>query len=102
MPAFPTNWEERLRQDDGLRLIYTNQCPFIGKDVRELPPVAERYGIRLELEELTDAAEARAKMPSPYGVISLVCEGRILADHPISATRFSNILERKLGLERKV
>jgi N-acetylglutamate synthase-like GNAT family acetyltransferase len=99
-PAFPQNWDERLKRYNGLRLLYTNQCPFIGKAVEELPPVAEKYGIHLNLRELKSAAEARYEMPSPYGMISLVYNGLLLADHPISATRFNNILQKELKLKR--
>ncbi|UCF06547.1 MAG: hypothetical protein JSV33_05840 [bacterium] len=101
LPAFPRNWDERLSKFQGLQLIYTNQCPYIGKAVKELPPVAEQYGIRLNLVELKNARETRRIMPSPYGVISLLYNGRLLADHPISATRLRNILERDLKLEKK-
>ncbi|MEW5816189.1 MAG: YoaP domain-containing protein [Spirochaetota bacterium] len=79
-------------------MIYTNQCPYIGKAVEELPPVAEKYGIRLNLVELENAEEARKKMPSPYGMISLLYNGQLLADHPISATRFKNIFQSTLIL----
>lgn len=101
LPAFPQNWGERLSQYKGLQLIYTDQCPYIGKAVKELPPVAEKYGIRLDLVEMKNAEEARKKMPTPYGMISLLYNGRLLADHPISATRFKNILQRELKLEMK-
>lgn len=101
LPAFPRNWEERLRQYHGLQLIYTNQCPFIGKAVVELPPVAKQQGIPLHLVELKNAVEAREKMPSPYGTFNLVYNGQLLADHPISATRFKNILHKELKLEIK-
>lgn len=97
-PSFPNNWSQRLSQYQGLQLIYTNQCPYIRKAVAELPPVAKQHGIQLHLVELWDAAEAREKMPSPYGTISLVYNGRQLADHPISATRFRNILQKELKL----
>ena len=97
-PVFPRDLTERLSTSRGLRLFYTNQCPYVGKAVAELPAVAERHGIRLHLVELKDAAEARERMPSPYGVVSLVYEGRLLVDHPISATRFGNILQKELGL----
>ncbi len=95
-PFFPKNWDERLMQYRGLQLIYTNQCPYIGKAIVELPPVAKEHGIQLKLIELNNAAEAREKMPTPYGTISLVHNGQLLADHPISATRFKNILEKEL------
>jgi hypothetical protein len=99
LPEFPQNWAERLSQFRDLQLIYTNQCPYIGKAVAELPPVAEQHGIQLQLLELNDPAEARERIPSPYGVISLVYQGRLLADHPISATRFKNILQKELKLQ---
>jgi hypothetical protein len=35
----------------------------------------------------------------PYGMINLVYNSQLLADHPISATRFKNILQRELKLE---
>ncbi len=101
LPAFPKNWDERLQQYHDLQLIYTNQCPYIGKAVRELPPVAQKHGVQLKLVEMKDAAEFREKMPSPYGVFCLLFNGQILADHPISATRFKNILQKELKLAMK-
>jgi hypothetical protein len=101
LPAFPENWEERLTKYKGLQLIYTNQCPYIGKAVEELPPVAEEHGIRLQMVELKNAEQARQNMPSPYGVFNLLHDGRLLADHPISATRFKNILQKDLKLKIK-
>jgi N-acetylglutamate synthase-like GNAT family acetyltransferase len=99
-PSFPRNWTERMDQYQDLQLIYTNQCPYIGKALAELPPVAEQHGIQLRLVELNNAAAARERMPSPYGVISLMYRGQLLADHPISATRFKNILRAIGKLER--
>ena len=99
-PAFPQNWHERSSRYQGLQLLYTNQCPYIGKALGELPLVAERYGIRLNLVALESAAEARERMSSPYGMINLIYNGRLLADHPISATRFQNILQKELKLTR--
>jgi N-acetylglutamate synthase-like GNAT family acetyltransferase len=98
LPTFPPNWPERLRQFEDLWLIYTNQCPYIGKAIAELPPVAEQHGLLLQMIEVTESVEARERMPSPYGVISLGYHGQLLADHPISATRFRNILQRELNL----
>ena len=98
-PSFPNDWDERLSRCRDLQLLYTNQCPCIGKAIADLPPVAERHGIQLHLVEMVDSVEARERMPSPYGVFSLVYEGRLLADHPISATRFKNILQKDLSLQ---
>lgn len=98
-PVFPGDWDKRLAKIRGLRLLYSNQCPYVGKAVNELPPVAKKFGAKLVLEELKDARKARDRMPTPYGVVSLVFNGRMLADHPISATRFANILTRDLNLK---
>ncbi|NND71383.1 MAG: GNAT family N-acetyltransferase [Rhodothermales bacterium] len=97
-PHFPTDWGKRLCTGKRLRLMYTNQCPYIGKMIKEIPPVAESHGIPLILEEIPDAKTARRIMPSPYGVMALVYDGQLLADHAISATRFRNILTKDLQL----
>jgi L-amino acid N-acyltransferase YncA len=96
-PSFPTNWEQRLQRFEGLHCLYTMQCPYTGKVMRELPDVARRHGIMMHEWELHDSAEAREIMPSPYGMFALVHDGRLLADHPVSTTRFSNILRKDLG-----
>ena len=98
LPTFPLNWSERVAQFKDLELLYTNQCPYIGKAIAELLQVAEQHGIQLQLIKLMDAAEARKRLPSPYGVFCLGYRGRLLADHPISATRFRNILQNELQL----
>ena len=98
-PCFPQNWEERLGRFRGLQLIFSNQCPYIGKAVAELPAVADRHGVQLEMVEIESPEDARRVMPTPYGVIALVHDGRLLADHPISATRFRNILQKELNLK---
>jgi hypothetical protein len=98
-PSFPKNWDKRLERLKGLQLLHTNQCPYIGKALAELPAVAEKYNIDLKLVAYNDSKKAREDMLSPYGMFNLVYDGRLLADHPISATRFRNILERELKLK---
>jgi hypothetical protein len=34
--------------------------------------------------------------PTPYAVFAIICNGRMLADHPISRTRFVNIMKKVL------
>ena len=99
LPVFQKNWEERLSQFQGLQLVFTYQCPYIGKAIDELPPVALKYGVKLQLLEIENPREARQIMPSPYGVFNLIYNGQLLADHPISATRFRNILEKELKMK---
>jgi hypothetical protein len=58
--------------------------------------VAEQAGIDLKVKEILTAEEAR-QSPSGYGVFSLLHDGKLLADHYISATRFKNILKMELA-----
>jgi len=95
---FPVDWDQRRVRYPEFHLLYTNQCPYIGKIVGDLAAVAKDHGIQLHLHEMNDAAEARSKMVSPYGMFNLIHEGRLLADHAISLTRFKNILTREMGL----
>lgn len=97
--SFPKDFEERKKQYKGLQLVYTDQCPYIGKALAELPPVAKKYKADLKLIEIKDSKIAREKMLSPYGMINLIYDGKLLADHAISATRFKNILENDLKLK---
>ena len=61
--------------------------------------MALKYGVKLQLLEIENPREARQKMPSPYGAFNLIYNGQLLADHPISATRFRNILEKELKMK---
>ena len=46
--VFTTDMAKFLDNDAAPTEIYTNQCPYIGKAVAELPPMAEKHGILLE------------------------------------------------------
>ena len=44
----------------------------------------------VDLESWSDAQDA----PTPYAVFALIYDGRLLADHQISRTRFRNIMDK--------
>lgn len=94
VPKF-RNWEPRLSRQKGWKLFYANQCPWNIKSVRDLLETAEEEGLELRVTELKSAKEAQ-HAPSGYGVFSLIHNGRLLADHYISKTRFRNILRKEL------
>ncbi|KPJ51251.1 MAG: hypothetical protein AMJ41_00075 [candidate division Zixibacteria bacterium DG_27] len=95
LPKF-RNWESRLSGQKGWRLFYANQCPWKIKSVNDLLETAGERGLELKVTELGSAREAQ-DAPSGYGVFSLIHDGRLLADHYISKTRFRNILKEELG-----
>ena len=78
----------------GLTVIRSSQCPHIAKSAAEIVETAENeYGITptvVDLESWSDAQNA----PTPYAIFALIYDGRLLADHQISRTRFRNIMSK--------
>ena len=96
-PAFRRDWERKVRQyGEGLTLVRARQCPHIAKFVTEIAEAAEKqYHTKLHVIDLQSARDAQ-NAPTPYATFSLIYDGTLLADHPISRTRFRNIMN-KLG-----
>jgi hypothetical protein len=94
LPTFSGNWKEKLaRYSKGLTLIHSDQCPCVFKAAAEIPPLAgKEFGIDPTIIKLTDCREAQ-DTPNPYGIFSIVWKGQLVADHPVSKTRFRNILK---------
>ncbi len=94
-PAFKKDWDKKLgKYSRGLTIIRSSQCPHIAKFAADIVETAEKeYQIQpnvVELESWSDAQTA----PTPYAVFALIYNGRLLADHQISRTRFRNIMNK--------
>jgi GNAT superfamily N-acetyltransferase len=94
-PAFKKDWDRKLGQySQGLTIIRSSQCPHIAKFAAEIAETAEKeFGARptmVDLESWRDAQNA----PTPYAIFALMYNGRLLADHQISRTRFRNIMRK--------
>ena len=94
-PAFKKGWDQKLAlYSQGLTIIRSSQCPHIAKFAADIAETAEtEYHIRptvVELESWRDAQNA----PTPYAIFGLIYNGRLLADHQISRTRFRNIMNK--------
>ena len=98
-PAFQGDWEKKLkRYSRGLTIIQSNQCPHIAKFAVEIAQAAERdYGLKPKIVELKSARQAQ-NAPTPYAVFAVIYNGRLLADHQISRTRFHNIMRKISGI----
>lgn len=94
LPTFK-DWQKQLSKYRGLHIIYSNQCPWVARSIRELHKIAKRRGLTLKAHELKNAQHAQ-NAPSPYGVFNLVYNGRLLVDHYISPKRFENILNKDI------
>jgi hypothetical protein len=93
MPVF-RDWQKELSGYHGLQIVYSRQCPWVARFINDIQMTLSEKGIKIEVTELTTAEQAQSA-PSPSAVFSLIYNGRLLADHYISETRFMNILKKE-------
>ena len=98
VPTF-IDWTTNQANYSGWSLLYADQCPWHEKAVMALQQTAADHNIKLNIQKLKTATEAKYG-PSGYGVFSLLHNGKLLADHYISSTRFKNILKTELQLNQ--
>jgi hypothetical protein len=80
----------------GLKIIRADQCPYTVKNVKEICEKAEKsFGIMPEVIDLKNYKEAQ-NSPCAFGTFCILYNGEIIAEHPISSTRFSNIMNKIL------
>ena len=94
-PVFKGDWEKKMkRYGKGLTIIRSSQCPHIAKFAGDIAETAEsEYGLKPRVVELRSHREAQ-DAPTPYAVFAVIYNGRVLADHQISRTRFRNIMRK--------
>lgn len=97
LPKFKGDRGEWLNQyGKGLTIIRAYQCPYTVKNVNEIAETAENiYGIKPNVIELKNHEEAQNN-PCAFGIFCILYEGKVIAEHPISNTRFSNIMKKIL------
>ncbi|MGI9543433.1 MAG: GNAT family N-acetyltransferase [Cyclobacteriaceae bacterium] len=89
------DWPRELKKYKGWHLVYSDQCPWHDKAAEVLSKTAAENNIELKVKKLA-TAKAAQKAPTGFGVFNLVKDGKVLADHYISETRFKNILKKEL------
>jgi len=96
-PCFKCDYEEKLQQyKNGLTIITSAQCPFLGKAVPEIIDTAcELFSLEPSVIELSTAEQAQ-NIPTPYGSFCIIYNGRILIDAPCSKTKFRNDMRKIL------
>lgn len=94
VPKF-RNTSEICAQLSGLNIIYSKQCPWVIRFIDESRELIERTGANIT--ELKTAKEAQSG-PSIYATFCIIHDGKILADHYISTTRFKNIISKELKI----
>jgi L-amino acid N-acyltransferase YncA len=93
-PRFIVERERVLkRYKKGLTILAADQCPFVPKCVKDIAEVSEALGLKPKVVRVRSAKESR-ELPTPYGMFSIVYDGKLIAERPISGTRFTNIMSK--------
>ncbi len=102
-PSFPKDWDERLRRfGDGLTIVRTDQCPYVDEGAQAALDAAIELGLRTQVVELKSCQEVRERAPSPYGVFSIVLNGRLLSYHYLSKKDLIPRLQEALRFETSI
>ena len=86
---------ERLfnKYRNGLTILAADQCPYVVKSAERIAEASKAWGLKPKVVQI-GSAKASRDLPTPYGVFSILHNGRLIAERPISATRFVNIMRR--------
>lgn len=89
--------ENAKKFGDGLVILYSDQCPYISKFLEDMKDsgIEKSFGIKAKLIEMENASQAQ-QSPSPYGIFTILYNGKVLTTNPISNTRFKNILNKEV------
>lgn len=78
----------------GLTIIRSPQCPYSVKNVDAMIETAKGMNIKVSIIDLKDSDSAQSS-PCAFGTFCIIYEGEIISHHPISNTRFENIMKTK-------
>lgn len=88
-PAFRKISAEKYPQ--GLTIFRSAQCPYSVKNVDAILETAKKLKLPTNLIELKDV-ESVQQAPCAFGTFCIVKDGKVISYHPISNTRFENIM----------
>jgi N-acetylglutamate synthase-like GNAT family acetyltransferase len=79
----------------GLFVLRSVQCPYTEKNVNAIIDSAKnKFGLKPNLIDLMNV-EAVQNSPCPFGTFCIIHNGEIISHHPISNTRFENIMRKR-------
>ncbi len=97
-PCFKQNMDENLNEyNDGLTIMRSAQCPYTEKNVNAIIESAKIMNLKTKLVDLQDA-NAVQNTPCAFGSFCLIYNGKIISHHPISNTRFENIMKKEINV----
>jgi GNAT superfamily N-acetyltransferase len=93
-PRFIVQRERLLkRHKKGLTILAADQCPMVPKWVADITETSRTLGLEPKVIRVT-SAEASRELPTAYGMFSIIYDGKLIADRPVSGTRFWFIMRK--------
>jgi len=94
-PSFKSDILNNLsKYEKGLTIIRSAQCPYTEKNVNAIIESAKKkFNLKTYLIDLKDTESAQ-KTPCAFGTFCIIYNGEIISHHPISNTRFENIMSK--------
>jgi len=87
-PRFAVQRERLLRRHkQGLTILAADQCPMVPKCVADIAERSRSLGLEPKVVRV-GSAKASRELPTPYGMFSIICDGKLIADRPVGGTRF--------------
>ena len=94
-PSFRDMEKQLKKYQNGLFILRSVQCPYTEKNVNAIIDSAKnKFGLKTNLVDLTDSTDVQ-NSPCAFGSFCIILDGEIISFHPISNTRFENILNKK-------
>ena len=81
------------RYRKGLTILAADQCPYVVKSAERIAKASRTLGLEPRVIRIGSAKASRA-LPTPYGMFSILYDGKLIAHRPISATRFLSIMRK--------
>lgn len=94
-PTFRNMNKQLEKYANGLFILRSIQCPYTEKNVNAIRDTAEKtLNLTAKIIDLQNA-NAVQQSPCAFGTFCIIYNGEILSYHPISNTRFENIMRKK-------
>lgn len=93
-PRFIVGRERLLKKyKKGLTILAADQCPMVPKCVKDIAEVSRTLGLKPKVVRVRSAKASR-ELPTPYGMFSIIYDGKLIAGRPVSGTRFWFIMRK--------
>jgi len=96
-PKFKSGMMINLKKyEKGLYIMRSVQCPYTEKNVNAILESAKtKFNLQPKLIDLQDSNTVQ-DIPCAFGTFCIIFNGEIISHHPISNTRFENIMKKKI------